>query len=861
MSKVSLKNGYLYWKEGAKHLRCPYSEKALSILQSRGYDTKPLLTLNGKLNKPLYHYQLTAVNQAQQHDWNLLIADAMGVGKAEKNGTKVLTPKGWVEIQNLKVGDKVYGSQGTPVTVMGVYPQGVRDCYKVTFNKEYSIICDKEHLWTAQTWGQRHSKVKNKVWQTLTTDELYKQGFLLHNANGYFSKWYLPVVKPIQFPEQKHIIPPRMLAILIAEGALKYGSKFTTMDKEIIDYTVNNLQEGYEVNVTKEKDTKAFNCCIRRCGNNSYGNIYREELRRLKLNVGSSLRFIPKEYIADSVENRLALLQGLIDTDGTVQVGTYEYNTTSKRLFKGVIFLAESLGCVVSTSARQPYYKDKQGHKIMGKTDYRIRIRPPKDMELVTLPKHVNKIKTTKGKYNASVKITNIEECGSHECTCIRVDAEDSLFVTEHCTLTHNTMSATACIVASRSKKTLIIVPANIKYQWERNLKKDIKKCPYIFVGESTTYELSDLVMADKAKIVILNYDIVSAWEEFLLAFDWDMLILDESQKIKKDSSNRTKTLKKLREKNKVKSCICLSGTPLTDRNADIFNSVWMVNPTLFPSRFAFDMRYCVNISTAYGEKSMSVNTLELNRKLLASGVMIRRTKKDVYKEIPKVTINIIPLSVSTSNLIQLEKDAKHNQQLFKSAYGRERATSAIRLQASLEHYLQEAVKLKLPLSIKWIEDFLENTEEKLLVGCVHREKCGNILYNYFEDCAVLVDGGITAKAKDKALLAFMTDPKKRLLIGNIQSISAGIDGLQNVCSHLALIELPWSPADVQQLFARLDRNGQTQPVTVHIQVVEGSLDAMLAKNLDKKSTILSEVLDGRTLKKEELLATMIEKV
>lgn len=422
-------------------------------------------------------------------------------------------------------------------------------------------------------------------------------------------------------------------------------------------------------------------------------------------------------------------------------------------------------------------------------------------------------------------------------------------------------LSAIGCMALSGSKKTCIIVPAPIKYQWERNVKSYLKHHGQVFVCEGQDFDMSDCLFVKHSKVVILNYNIVNYWVDLLMQYEWDLLILDEAHRIKHPEAQVSKAImgdNMLRTK--CKSCICLSGTPLTDRNSDIWNVVRAVNPTLFGTHFAFQQRYCLNPISADSKTAQSVNTIELHHKLVASGTMLRRTKKDVYTEVPKVQMDVVPLSVTSKALEQYAAETKESTKWMKAQQGRERGKAAFKVQQSLEKYLQEAIRLKLPLVIDWIKDYLAESNSKLVVGVVHREKCGDILYEKFKDCAVHVDGAVTAKSKDRLLTQFMTDDRKRLLIGNIQSIGTGIDGLQHVCSNMVIVELPFSIADVWQLIARLDRNGQIAPVTVTFLVVKDSIDNMLVNMLDRKAGILSEVLEGEVLDDSNKLNTIWRK-
>jgi hypothetical protein len=225
---------------------------------------------------------------------------------------------------------------------------------------------------------------------------------------------------------------------------------------------------------------------------------------------------------------------------------------------------------------------------------------------------------------------------------------------------------------------------------------------------------------------------------------------------------------------------------------------------------------------------------------------------------VPKVQIRAVPLDVASNDIKQLEQDAIRAQHEYMNACSRDRFMANARMNQSIEAYLQEAIRIKLPLTISWIKDYLEQTDDKLVVACVHREKCGQILYDNFKDCSVLINGSVSTKKKDDAVQKFINDPDCRLLIGNIQSISTGLDGLQTVCSTLLVCELCWSPGDLHQLYARLDRNGQTEPVVCYIHFVENSLDERLARMLDRKTNILSEVLDGVSMNDSDKLSHMI---
>jgi len=215
---------------------------------------------------------------------------------------------------------------------------------------------------------------------------------------------------------------------------------------------------------------------------------------------------------------------------------------------------------------------------------------------------------------------------------------------------------------------------------------------------------------------------------------------------------------------------------------------------------------------------------------------------------------------MTTTMLDTIEKQVREQQAKAQHAFGRSRGQYLFQMQNSIEHFLQEAIRLKLPDTIDWIERFMvEHPERKLVVACVHRELCGVLLKEHFGDRAVRIDGSNTAKQRDKLIQLFCKDNNVPLLIGNIKSVGTGIDGLQKVCRDMVLCEFPWSPGELAQLFARLDRQGQAEAVTVYLHVIANTMDYRMAKTLDRKANILSEVLDGKSIDPNNKLTKLIK--
>ena len=152
-----------------------------------------------------------------------------GLGKALPVDTEVLTPHGPLEIGQIQVGDEVIGADGRPTAALGVFPQGERDAYRVEFSDGVSTVCDAEHLWAVRTKREASS---GRPWRTLTTAESKARGVAWGTAERQ-NRWFVPLVKPIDFAEGDLPLHPYVLGYLLGDGCL-IGSRFAA-GRELAD--------------------------------------------------------------------------------------------------------------------------------------------------------------------------------------------------------------------------------------------------------------------------------------------------------------------------------------------------------------------------------------------------------------------------------------------------------------------------------------------------------------------------------------------------------------------------------------------------------------------------------------------------
>ena len=443
------------------------------------------LKTNPEIGYPLYGKLVNAIHRGARLKKLYLRSAATGVGKCVPNYTIIPTPTGDKKISEVRVNDYLFDRTGKPTKVLGVYPQkDKKEIYEIYLSDGRKAECCEEHLWTI-LYGKR------KIKKTLELKEIYNEclqkGYQYTNRQYRF---YLPLNDAVIYPERNFVCPPYVLGAFLGDGHLVENSNnhillFNSADEEI----VNNI----------EKELHVFK--IKRCGNN-YNWIFRKEKDDKNsglwtkelfkdypelINTNSHTKFIPKDYLTSSFSQRIDLLNGLLDTDGSVdKTGRrITYVSVSKQLIENVKILCRSLGILVSD------YKINNA--------FGIQIRPTKEIRnlLFRLSRKKERIlnNTTNYRANNDVGIIKIVPTGKFvEMTCFYVDNEEHLFLMNDYIVTHNTRSmiADACSIACNK-----IYNLETK-QWEENGHKFIQ---YVSPKSATREKSRDLFKALDAKL------------------------------------------------------------------------------------------------------------------------------------------------------------------------------------------------------------------------------------------------------------------------------------------------------------------------------------------------------------------------
>lgn len=426
---------------------------------------------------------------------NMILGIATGKGKAQTLNSKIKVPGGWSSMGEMKIGTIVTAADGTPTRVIGVFPQGERDVYKITLRDGRVTYADSEHLWKVFVINRQGNK-----WVTVNTLEVIE---LIKKTKG---RVYLPLNHSEQIEDVNLSIDPYLLGLYLGDGSCNERAVpvITKPDLFIKDEIERLLPLKNIVKTYEYED----HCDIHKIHSSRVDGKWCNPLKYFLYESGlfgkrAWEKFVPKQYLHGSHQQRLNLVQGLLDTDGTVgNTGTVQYCTTSHQLAKDMQYLIRSLGGMASISEKIPHYTYK-GEKKQGRLAYIVNIRHTKPSELFRLPRK-KELTNDDNQYSHRLKlnIKSVEYVGKQSTQCISIEHPDRLYVTDDFIVTHNTLSSLYTAAKLGYTMCIVIKPSYIE-KWVEDCKnllgltdRDIN----VIKGGSSLRKLTKLAMKGKYK-------------------------------------------------------------------------------------------------------------------------------------------------------------------------------------------------------------------------------------------------------------------------------------------------------------------------------------------------------------------------
>lgn len=375
---------------------------------------------------------------------HMLVFGTTGAGKAQPLDAKVHTPTGWRRMGDVKRGDVVTTPGGDVARIDGVFPQGKIPIFKVTFEDGRSTEACGNHLWQVQ-FKPETSLAKPKgvptgkaLPKTLNTSELVRR---LATDEGRF---VVPLPAAVQKPRVNLPLDPYVLGYLLADGEFSARQlAFHTQDPEIVSTLRAKMPAGVESIPVRAHPGRYWLKWKDQTEHNAGLHPIREAFFRLGLDrAGSRTKYVPKVYLEASVEQRMALLQGLMDANGGVfPKRGLTFVTQSEKLAHGVQQLVWSLGGISSIRTRFDEITP-QGVTRTTYPTYQVSVRMPNAREVFTLKRLQDAAAGLPAP--TGLILTSIEPAGEKEAQCIHIDHPDHLYVTDNYIVTHNTEALTS---------------------------------------------------------------------------------------------------------------------------------------------------------------------------------------------------------------------------------------------------------------------------------------------------------------------------------------------------------------------------------------------------------------------------------
>lgn len=639
--------------------------------------------------------------------------------------------------------------------------------------------------------------INNSKYVVKTLEDIINFGIV---DNNNFYCWEIPMIKPISFEKRNLLIKPYNLGLLLYCG--DFNQKFL----KISDGQIEASLKFYELHKINSKNS-----------------------------------FIPNDYMYSNIDDRFELLNGLLENCEYIHIrNEIIFESESTLLIKDVQFVVESLGGI---------------GKIVD--DKLIRITLPFDF----MPKKI------KNKYKFIIQpyrlIVDVKYIGKKESQCISVDCDNHLYATNHCILTHNTLSSILYVEMNKFERVVVITPNSLKFNYLNEVKKFTKSNAFV-----VNYKKNDCDI-NEAKYIIINYDFFNPSNKTKFDLKWnklninniDVLICDESQKLKNTKTNIYKNFKRIFKegifKNKKVSKLFLSGTPAPNRAYELYTVLNQISSIDFPTKKYFYEYYCgmtydFENGWGYVQNTMEQKFEELYYKI--APYTHRKRKFEVLNDLPDKIYQRIVLELTNDELStynKIEQDVV-NDFIDKPSY------NPLTIMLRLRQYLSE---VKIKHIIELVENIIE-TGEKVIIMDYFKESLYE-LKKYFGNLADLHTGNQSIEERSDVVNSFQ-DPNNqmKIFLGTIQTSNYGLT--LTAASKLFIMTLPYSVGEYDQAADRCHRIGQKDVVNIYPLIFLDTIDDYVYSKIETKREEIIKVLDNEKYTsnvEESVLSDVIEKI
>ena len=393
----------------------------------------------------------------------------------------------------------------------------------------------------------------------------------------------------------------------------------------------------------------------------------------------------------------------------------------------------------------------------------------------------------------------------------------------------------TSTIIASLetgAKKILIICPASLKINWQREYQLYSNKTSYVCEGKN---------YSEESEIVIMNYDIIKNFHDskdkknsIILKSNFDLVIIDEAHYIQNVQAQRTKLINDLVKD--IERLWLLTGTPMTSRPINYFNLLSLVDSPVAKNWMAYVVRYCSGFQFRVGPRKvwnvMGASNLEELRDRTSSTVL-RRLKEDVL-DLPDKIITPVYLRLRSKVYEELMGDYYN----WYDKNPEESKNLSIQF-TKLTQVRQIIAEEKTQHTIELAENIIEQGK-KVIIFCNFTKSLETIV-SHFGKSAVRLDGSMSKIQRQDSVDRFQEDDKVKVFVGNIKAAGVGIT--LTAAEAVIMNDLSFLPSDHSQSEDRAYRYGQKNNVLVYYPIFENTIEGIIYDILNNKKKIIQTVM------------------
>jgi SWI/SNF-related matrix-associated actin-dependent regulator 1 of chromatin subfamily A len=396
------------------------------------------------------------------------------------------------------------------------------------------------------------------------------------------------------------------------------------------------------------------------------------------------------------------------------------------------------------------------------------------------------------------------------------------------------TTSTIIAALETEAKKVLIVCPASLKINWQREIANYSDKTVFIAEGKKFSTE---------SDFVIVNYDILKNFHDsdpkkkedsLLLKSGFDLVILDEAHMISNVQAQRTKIINSFTKK--IDRVWLLTGTPMTSRPMNYYNLLSIIESPVAQNWKAYAIRYCQGFQFTAGKRKVwnvsgASNLEELRDR--TSKQILRRLKEDVL-DLPDKIITPVYLRLKSKEYEDLMGE-------YFDWYDRNPDESS-----SLTVQFSKLMKVRKVIAnekTKQTIDFAENILEqgKKVIIFTNFTDTLQTIYQHFGKQAVYLDGSCSNAMRQQAVDSFQNDEKVRVFVGNLKA--AGVGLTLTAAEVVIMNDLSFVPAEHAQAEDRAYRYGQKSNVLVYYPLFENTIEGVIYDILNKKKEIIRTVM------------------